>query len=571
MRTVESFLYGRFEVRFKASAGSGQTSTFFTYNDIDPMTHWNEIDIEILGRYTHDVQFNVITPKMGNNHVRHQFVDFDPTRDFHTYAIEWTPDYIAWFIDHLEVYRQTDAHISTMIKPQKIMMNIYNPQWEGWVGPWDARILPKFAFYDYVSYASYTPGTGYIGTGNHFTLQWKDEFDSWDQSRWEKATHTFAGNGSDFLPENIVFCDGTMILCLTDQDNTGYVDNLPPHILSARAQANQVWVVFSETLDPASAESIANYAIPTVTLQSAQLLDNKSTVLLSTAGLAPGGNYSLVVSGICDTSPRKNRQFAQMVNIAMPQPLNFPVKINVGGGATDEFLSDQPWSENVAYGYQDGQAAGVAPSQAICNTDTPEIYQSERYGLVTYQIRVPSGRYSLELMMAENYFDQPGSRIFDIFVEGNLVCRHLDLYSAVGKNSACCVAVPDLEIKDEILDIHFSSIKNYPLVNGIVVKELETRVLKTDVSKPSGYITLSNYPNPFNSSTLIQYDIPQSGSVKIEIYDLRGQKIQTLVQSSQAAGNYAVRFDSGNLPSGIYFCHLLINSFSRTIRLALVR
>lgn len=137
------------------------------------------------------------------NHVHHQWVNFNPALDFHIYAIEWTPEYVAWFIEGDEVYRQTGERVSTLDKPQKIMMNIWNPAYKGWVGSWDNRILPLFAYYDWVSYSSYTPGSGNTGTVNNFSLQWKDDFDIWNQSRWQKATHTFEGNNCDFIPENV--------------------------------------------------------------------------------------------------------------------------------------------------------------------------------------------------------------------------------------------------------------------------------------------------------------------------------------------------------------------------------
>ncbi|MBD3288905.1 family 16 glycosylhydrolase [candidate division KSB1 bacterium] len=570
-RTKESYLYGRFEVRYKASAGSGQTSTFFTYNDIDPLTRWNEIDIEILGRYSNDVQFNVITPRQGNNHVRHQYVDFDPTLDFHTYTIEWTPDYIAWFIDHVEVYRQTGEHIQTMIKPQKIMMNIWNPVWEGWVGPWYDRALPQFAFYDYVSYASYTPGEGNIGTDNNFSMQWKDDFDSWDQSRWDKATHTFGGNNCDFLPENIVFQDGYMILCLTDNDNTGYIDNKEPYILSARARENLVTINFTEQIDQASAESTGNYAITNATVTSAKLLEDKRRVQLTVDGMAPDQPHSLVASGIFDTSPNSNRLFAQMVNITMPQPLSFPVKINVGGGATGDFLPDQPWSEEVEYGYQDGQSSVISSTQEIQGTNIPEIYRSERWGLVTYQIRVPSGIYELTLLMAENYFDQPDKRVFDIYVEGNPVSNQLDLYSTVGKHAAHTVTLSNLEINDGIMNIHFSTVKNNALLNGIIIEEIETGVIQGNAPEQSRHFALANYPNPFNSTTRINYEIPEEGFVKIDIYDVRGHKVKSLLKESKSAGNHSILFKTEKLTSGVYFCKLQFAQFFETIRMVLLR
>ena len=94
--------------------------------------------------------------------------------------VEWTPDYVAWFIDGEEIYRQDEGHIQEMSYFQKIHMNIWNPVYDHWVGVWDDRILPRFSYYDYVSYASYTPGGGDIGTNQNFTLEWHDDFDSFD-------------------------------------------------------------------------------------------------------------------------------------------------------------------------------------------------------------------------------------------------------------------------------------------------------------------------------------------------------------------------------------------------------
>ena len=57
-----------------------------------------------------------------------------------------------------------------------------------WVGKWNEEIIPRFAYYDNVAYYEYTPGTGSYGSGNNFALKWKDDFDSFNSDRWEKAT-----------------------------------------------------------------------------------------------------------------------------------------------------------------------------------------------------------------------------------------------------------------------------------------------------------------------------------------------------------------------------------------------
>jgi hypothetical protein len=67
------------------------------------------------------------------------------------------------------------------------------------------------------------------------------------------------------------------------------------------------------------------------------------------------------------------------------------------------------------------------------------------------------------------------------------------------------------------------------------------------------YELYQNYPNPFNPSTSIKYSIANNSYVKIVVYNMIGQKIQTLVNSFKEAGNYKINWNAGNLASGIYF------------------
>jgi beta-glucanase (GH16 family) len=217
LRTNESFLYGRFEVRMKSAAGSGIVSSFFTfYDQPDFPTNWNEIDVEILGRYNNEVQFNAIEGKH-QMHEHRQPLSFNPHEDFHTYAFDWTPEYIAWSVDGQEVYRQSGDHVARMNRPQKIMMNLWISEFYDWTGPWDESVLPKSAEYDFVKYYEYKKD-------KTFKLKWADEFDTWDVGRWSAASHTFDGNKVDFTSDNIQFKKGKLILSLT-KETISYVSS----------------------------------------------------------------------------------------------------------------------------------------------------------------------------------------------------------------------------------------------------------------------------------------------------------------------------------------------------------
>lgn len=88
---------------------------------------------------------------------------------------------------------------------------------------------------------------------------------------------------------------------------------------------------------------------------------------------------------------------------------------------------------------------------------------------------------------------------------------------------------------------------------------------------PLKYDLSQNYPNPFNPTTTIRYGLPQRSGVTLSVFNNLGQKISTLVNGTQAAGNHEVRFDGSNLASGVYFYRLEAGSFVQTRKLLLLR
>jgi hypothetical protein len=81
----------------------------------------------------------------------------------------------------------------------------------------------------------------------------------------------------------------------------------------------------------------------------------------------------------------------------------------------------------------------------------------------------------------------------------------------------------------------------------------------------------SNYPNPFNPTTIINYALPTDAKVKINIYDIVGREITTLVDEFQSAGEHRAFFDARDLPSGIYFYRVQALGQSTSGKLLLVR
>ncbi len=566
-RTKASYTYGRFEVRLKSSYREGMLTSFFTYNDNYPATEWNEIDIEILGRYADDIQFNPITPGQ-LNHVSHYQSPFNPAADYHTYAFEWTPQYVAWFVDGTEVHRQTGAHITALNLPQKIMMNIWNPVYDGWVGKWNENVLPAFAYYDWVQYSSHTPGTGNYGTGNNFTVDWKDDFNSWDTTRWSKATHTFNGNNCDFIHANAVFQDGKLILCLTKESAVGLTDNAGPSVKYARAEANGVEIRFTEELDPVSAENPSTYINSAMPVIGAKLLSDSQTVFLTLTNYKKDSVSNVVINNIKDRSPNMNSSGVKNAVLIKTVPLTFPVKVNCGGGAAAGFLPDQEWGPAVEYGRMDGSL--YTNTATASGTADPEIFRSELNGLVRYNFRVPNGTYDVTLMMAENFFTAQSKRIFSVFVQGVPFIQDIDIFKTAGKGVQVHRTAANVKVTDGILDIHFAAQVDNPVVNGIVIVPAAAGINENEGLVPRGTDIGQNFPNPFNGQTVIPVHAAHDDRMTIRIFDTLGRMVSELPLGDVSKGEHRFFWNAKDgtgsaVSSGTYY-YVVDGRFGRSAK-----
>lgn len=573
LRTVDSFLYGRFDARFKPAQGDGLASSFFTYNDDNPNTSWAEIDVEVLGVYSNVVDFNTITRGQAS-HIRQHYVDFNPHLDFHTYSFEWTPEYVAWFIDDIEVYRQTGSHVDSLYLSQKIMMNIWNPIYADWVGTWNPDIIPRFSYYDYVSYSEYTPGEGDSGTDTNFTFSWKDDFDSFDNDRWEKSDdHTWGGNQSLFIDDNIFFENGNLILCLTNEDDIGYIDINPPKVLWARQNENTLTVRYSEEVDILSGVDLSNYSLSGVSFIDALMHDDQRTVRLTMDQF----DLSSTAMGIFNAQDDSdNIASTNIVWIDIPQPLGDTIKINTGGGQIGEFLQDQVWGPDKEYGHLAGNFQFVTDAIDIQNTDNDDIYRSSLNRVALYKIRVKPGTYSLTLSFSENHYDNIGDRVFDIFIEGNQVVEGLDVFGNAGAFSLYTINFNNIEVLDGILDIHLSA-DIYGVgysAAGTFINAIEVMLensLSASQDVPREFSLHKPYPNPFNNTISIPMTSSIKSDVVIEIFDISGRKIETIFNGQIQPGKKDFQWNANETSSGMYLIHSLINGESSYEKIMLIK
>jgi hypothetical protein len=88
---------------------------------------------------------------------------------------------------------------------------------------------------------------------------------------------------------------------------------------------------------------------------------------------------------------------------------------------------------------------------------------------------------------------------------------------------------------------------------------------------PARWALGQNYPNPFNPATVFSYQLAERSSVRLQVFDIFGREIATLVDGVQEAGPQSVRWDAGGLASGSYFYRLQAGVFTATRRLLLLK
>lgn len=220
----ESFIYGRFEARMKMAYAPGCISSMFLYydnSDIAGGYPWNEIDIEVIGKSNQSFQTNIITgtrdSKITSEEIHHTSSTVD--ENYHTYTIEWTPDYVSWAVDG-EIVRKTETvtdveknQVASLVEAESLRFNLWASSSSGWVGTMNPNNIPVAQYIDYVQVWQYKHDDE--TNTDVFTEKWRDDFDSFDSKRWNRGYWQM-----DLVTErmsNVSVEDGNLIMTLTKE------------------------------------------------------------------------------------------------------------------------------------------------------------------------------------------------------------------------------------------------------------------------------------------------------------------------------------------------------------------
>lgn len=119
------------------------------------------------------------------------------------------------------------------------------------------------------------------------------------------------------------------------------------------------------------------------------------------------------------------------------------------------------------------------------------------------------------------------------------------------------------------------------ILSGIVqyrLKQIDTDggfeyspVVEVDSNSPTKFAVKQNFPNPFNPSTQIEFNIPNNSNVEVKVYNALGMEVATLLKEFRQAGTHKVEFNASNLSSGIYFYRVLSGNNSIIKKMVLLR
>lgn len=238
--THQTFRYGAFEARIRAAQGSGMVTPFFLWkHDSEvPGQLWQEQDFEIFGsdgRY----QTQLMTPgEDGEQRTEHNLYHGLPApawERFYTYRMEWTPEYLAFYVDGelIRVETDQDEYEKLLDPDQAEPAQLRVGLWAGdspWSGSFDPSAAPAASFVSWVATYSYTPGSG--PGGSDFSPLWRDEFNAAgtsapDGSRWWAANWTFEHAVNDYVPQNARVKDGVLVVVFTSEDAVGVIPDVP--------------------------------------------------------------------------------------------------------------------------------------------------------------------------------------------------------------------------------------------------------------------------------------------------------------------------------------------------------
>ena len=122
-----------------------------------------------------------------------------------------------------------------------------------------------------------------------------------------------------------------------------------------------------------------------------------------------------------------------------------------------------------------------------------------------------------------------------------------------------------VDLEEQYVEANTTSFSSFALFETYK----QTGVEEGDVSR--SFILMQNSPNPFNPVTTIRFTLPDAGIVIIDVYNMAGQKVKTIVNEFMSAGSHSVMWNASGFSAGVYFCTVQTEGISKTMKMTLLK
>ncbi len=450
----------------------------------------------------------------------------------------------------------------------------------------------------------------------------KDTTGYQDQTRQELTTFYYRIKAVDGSGKEAEYFSNE-IMVTTEEDLTA------PKVVAVRTsgESNKVYINFDEKLDEVSATEESNFSISGVTIDESVISVDHQNITLTVSGMTENNDYTLSLSNIKDISVAENtiETNTQKAFVSVPYIDNLvsywkldEVEDTVAVdliGTNNGSIANTPLRIDGIMGnalFFDGKDDYVEiPNSTSLDIGTEGVTVSVWVNLKYLPIEMPTGigpiydapqdsyviyqdKWNRELrfkVTTANGAERPGIPN-DQLVKGEWLhiagvydgTKALIYLNGVQKDSH--PGLTGLVKAGQVARIgqdgnHYfnGGIDNLQIFNrGLTPEEIIALYkggIVTDVEKseliPDNFSLEQNYPNPFNPSTKIRFSLPEKAEVSLEFFNIIGEKVGELLNSTLNAGYHEVEFRNSNLSSGIYFYRIKAGNFVEVKKMMLIK
>lgn len=293
---------------------------------------------------------------------------------------------------------------------------------------------------------------------------------------------------------------------------------------------------------------------------------NSRLFKLSIKGSGPGGvpvhvrNVDLLVNSSFLTVGSNRPGFATVTVNGTPYTSTQVLTFTNGSSATLQAVTPTTGTQT-RFAFQSWSNAGSNPQTITVNNSQTitanYIPQYKFTGVTTYSSVIGNG----------NFVDSAGGITFAIAsrrVLDNGTMWYFHGWTGIGTNSYTSA---NSSGQDSAI---YWTLTN-PIVEQAVWTTVPIGINNISVEIPKEFALMQNFPNPFNPTTNIRFDLPKSAFTSLVVYDMLGKEVAVLLNKNLEAASYVVDFNAAELPSGIYFYKLQAGDFTSIKKMTLIK